>query len=358
MLLFEMIASSRRNSEFAFAQSAGRGGGAADAIVKANTDWFRPPTEEEIRERDLAQDASIALSIATLMLVAADVLWGLLGLAILGEFPWAILAFLAADLGLVWVSRSPSLRNRLLTIGRGIAGIVWFTAAVVLFGDPVAFPVGQAMLLLAIVILVVGRGGEGKFVTGIVVAVISVGLTFSLAFAQRQTEINDRNRGIAEVYELATVGRIGDAVDAMDLLLEQYPDDPWVHMAAAELFKADLIRDLNRAVVLADRAVELASGGELEARAYIVLALVQETRGEFAKAIQSVSNAIDVNDKDPLAYLIRSGFYLATERRVEAMEDLRKVEELAPGTDLAQRARLTRLQLQGANPVRITAPDN
>ena len=318
---------------------------------------FHPPTEEEIRERDLSQDAAIALSVAALILVGADILWALLGLTILGEFPWMILAFLAADLGLVWMSRSPSLRTRVLTIGRGVAGIAWFTVAVIVFGDPVAFPVGQGLLLLSILVLLLGRGGEGKVVTGIVVAVISVGLTFSLAFAQKQTEINDRNRGIAEVYELATVGRIGDAVDAMDLLLEQYPDDAWVHMNAAELFAADAIRDLNRAVLLANRAVELASD-ELKARAYLVLALVQEKRGEFAKAIESASNAVEVNDKDPLTYWIRSGFYLATERRVEAMEDLRKVEELVPGTDLAQRARLARLQLQGDSPVRITAPDN
>lgn len=353
-----MFALSLRSTKFAFAQAAGRGGGAGDAIVKANTDLFHPPTEEEIRERDLSQDAAIALSVATLILVGTDILWALLGLTILGEFPWVILAFLAADLGLVWSSRSPSLRTRVLTIGRGVAGIAWFTVAVIVFGDPVAFPVGQGLLLLSIVLLVVGRGGEGKIVTGIVVAVISVGLTFSLAFAQRQTEINDRNRGIAEAYELARVGRVGDAVDAMDLLLEQYPDDAWVHMAAAEMFAADLIRDLNRAVVLANRGVELASGGELEARAYIVLGVVQEARGEFAKAIESASNAIEVNDKDPIAYLFRSRLYLATERRVEAMEDLRKVEELAAGTDLAQSARLTRLQLQGDSPVRITAPDN
>ncbi len=352
-----MFALSLRVSDFAFARSAGRGGGGGDAIVKANTDLFHPPTEEEIRERDLAQDAAIALSVATLILVGADILWALLGLAILGEFPWVILAFLAADLGLVWMSRSPSLRTRVLTIGRGVAGIAWFTVAVIVFGDPIAYPVGQGLLLLSILVLILGRGGEGKIVTGIVVAVISVGLTFSLAFAQRQTEVNDRNRGIAEAYELATVGRIGDAVDAMDLLLEQYPDDAWVHMAAAELFAADSIRDLNRAVVLADRAVELASD-DLKARAYLVLALTQEKRGEYGKAIENVSNAIEVNNQDPFAYWIRSGLYLATERRVEAMEDLRKVEELVPGTDLAQRARLARLQLQGASPIRITAPDN
>ena len=157
-----MYALSLRISDFAFARSAGGGGGAGDAIVKANTDLFHPPTEEEIRERDLSQDAAIALSVATLILVGADILWALLGLTILGEFPWAILAFLVADLGLVWSSRSPSLRNRVLTIGRGVAGIAWFTVAVIVFGDPVAFPVGQGVLLLSILVLILGRGGEGE----------------------------------------------------------------------------------------------------------------------------------------------------------------------------------------------------
>ena len=73
-----MFALSLRSSKFAFAQSAARGGGAGDAIVKANTDLFRPPTEEEIRERDLSQDAAIALSVAALILVGADILWALL----------------------------------------------------------------------------------------------------------------------------------------------------------------------------------------------------------------------------------------------------------------------------------------
>ena len=354
-----MFTARPKNSGFALAGAAGRGGGggAADAVIKANTDWFRPPSEEEIRERDLTHEAGVALSVATLLLVGADILWGLLGLVFLGDFPWAILAFLAADLGLLWVSRSPSFRNRVLVVVRGVAGVAWFTVAAVLFGDSVAFPVGQAMLLLAVVLLVVGRGGEGKIATGIVVAVISVGLTFSLAFAQKQTELNDKNRGIAAAFELAGVGRAGDAVDAMDLLLEQYPDDAWVHMAAAELFLLDLIRDLNRAVVLADRAVELASG-ELKGRAYIVLAVVQERRGEFAKAIGNASNAIDVDDKNPLAYWIRGRLYAVTQRRVEAIEDWRRVEELAPNTDLAQAARLVRLQMQGENPVRVTAPGN
>ena len=354
-----MFTTRPRNSGFALAGAAGRGGGggAADAIIKANTDWFRPPSDEEIRERDLAHEAGVALSVATLLLVGADILWVLLGLAILGDFLWVILAFLAADLGLLWVSRSPSFRNRVLAVVRGIAGVAWFTGAAVLFGESVAFPVGQGMLLLAVVLLVVGRGGEGKIATGIAVGVISVGLTFSLAFAQKQTELNDRNQGIGTAFELASVGRVGDAVDAMDLLLEQYPDDAWVHMAAAELFASGSIRDLNRAVVLADRAVGLASS-ELKARAYIVLAVVQETRGEFAKAIASVSNSIEVDDKNPLAYWIRGRLFAVTERRVEAIEDLRKVEELAPNTDLAQGARLARLQMQGDRPVRVTAPDN
>ena len=348
-----------KNLGFAFAGTAGRGGGGgtADAIVKANTDWFRPPSEEEIRERDLAHEADVALSVATLLLVGADVLWGLLGLVILGDFPWVILAFFAADLGLVWVSRSPSFRNRVLAVARGVAGVAWFTAAVVLFGEWVAFPVGQGILLLAIVLLVVGRGGEGKIATGIAVAVVSVGLTFSLAFAQKQTEINDRNQGISAAFELASVGRVGDAVDAMELVLEQYPDDAWVHMAAAELFRSNLVRDLNRAVVLADRAVGLASS-ELKGRAYIVLAVVQEMRGEFGKAIESASNAIDADDKNPLAYMIRGRLYVVAQRRVEAIEDLRKVEELAPNTDLAQTARLARLQMQGDDPIRVTAPGN
>ena len=340
-----------------FASAGGGGGGAVDAVIKANTDWFRPPSEEEIRERDLAHEAGIALSVATLLLVGADVLWAMLGLAFLGDFQWAILAFLAADVGLAWVSRSPSFRNRALAVARGVAGVAWFTAAAILFGESVAFPVGQGILLLAVVLLVVGRGGEGKIATGIVVAVISVALTFSLAFAQKQTELNDRNQGIGQVFELASVGRVGDAVDAMELLLEQYPDDAWVHMAAAELFSSDLIRDLNRAVVLADRAVQLASS-ELKSRAYIVLAVVHEMRGEFGKAIENVSNAIEADDKNPLAYWIRGRLFAITERRVEAIEDWRKVEELAPDTDLAQGARLARLQMQGDRPVRVTAPGN
>ncbi len=354
-----MLTAKPKNSGFALAGAAGRGGGggAAGAIIKANTDWFRPPSEEEIRERDLTHDASVALAVATLLLVGADVLWGLLGLAILGDFPWVILAFLAADVSLAWVARTASLRNRTLVVARGVVGVIWFTGAAILFGESVAFPVGQGLLLLAVVLLVVGRGGEGKIATGIVVGVISVALTFSLAFAQQQTELNDKNQGIAQAFELASVGRVGDAVDAMNLLLEQYPDDAWVHMAAAELFRLDTIRDLNRSVILADRAVGLASD-DLKGRAYIVLATVQEMRGEYGKAIQSASNSIDVDDKNPVAYWIRGRLYLITQRRLEAIEDLRKVEELAPGTDLAQTARLARLQLRGDSPVRVTAPDN
>ena len=261
------------------------------------------------------------------------------------------------DAGLVRSSRSVTFRTRALVVARGIAGVGWFTAEVILFGESVAFPAGQAILLVAVVLLVVGRGGEGKIMAGIVVAVISLALTFSLAFAQMQGELNERNQGIAAAFELVSVGRAGDAVDAMDLLLEQYPDDAWVHMAAAELFGSDSIRDLNRAVVLADRAVGLASD-DVKGLAYIVLSGVQEARGEFGKAIESASNSIKVDNKNPMAYMIRGRLLAVTERRLEAIEDLRKVEELAPGSDMAQTARLARLQMQGDSPVRVTAPDN
>ena len=53
-------------SGFAFAEATG-GGGGADANVNANTDFFRLPTEDEIRERDLAHETGVALSVATLI---------------------------------------------------------------------------------------------------------------------------------------------------------------------------------------------------------------------------------------------------------------------------------------------------
>lgn len=281
----------------------------------------------------------------------------MLGLIVLGSFQWAIVAFLAIDIGLVWTSRIPSLRKRALLIGRGAAGLIWFSLEVIVFGQSVALAMGQGILLAAIALLVVGRGGEGKITAGIVCAVIAVALTFSFAFAQQQAKINELNEGIAAAFELATVGRAGEAVDTMELLIEQHPDSAWVRMAAAELFRSELIQDLNRAVVLADEAVDLASS-DLKARAYIVLATVQEMRGEIGKAIASTSESIEAERENPLAYWIRARLHATSDRRLEAIEDLLKVEELSPGTDMAQSARLVRLQMQGDSPVRVTGPEN
>ena len=344
-------------SGFLFAGVAAGGGGAADSNVNANTDFFRLPTEDEARERDLAHESAVALSVATLILVASDVLWGVLGLVLLSNFRWAILGFLAVDLTLLLASRRTTFLRRALVVARGGAGVVWFTGEAFLFGESAAYSLGQWVLLAALVLLVVGRGGDGKIMAGIVVAVISLALTFSIAFAQMQGKVNDLNREIAAAFELASVGRAGEAVERMELLVELNPDDAWVHMAAAELYRSDTIRDLNRAVFLADIAVKLADD-DLKASAYVVLATIQEMRGEARKAIDSATNSIKAEGKNPLAYMIRARLYAVTERRVEAIEDLRKVEELAPGSDIAQNARLARLQMQGDGPVRVTGPDN
>ncbi len=352
MLLNDLISTRMR-----FAESAAEGGSSLSRSIRANTDEFRLPTEEEISERELSDEASIAFSLAVIILVGSDIIWGFLGLVLLGDFRWAILVFLAVDVWILLAMRKPTVVSRVLVLARGLAGVGWFTAEAFLFDGSAVLPAGQAILLLAVAVLVIGRGGEGKVTAGVALALASLVLTFSVTFGQKQSESAELNRRINEAFELASVGRIGNAVDAMEVLLEENPDDAWIHMAAAELYRSDTISDLNRAIFLAERAVQLAPG-EMKSRAYLVRAIVHQSRGEFPKAIASADSAINSDDGNPFAYLIRARLRMLNGQRRDAIKDLRKVEELAPGSDLGQTARLERLQIEGAGAPRITAPNS
>ena len=337
------------------ARAAAGGARRETGVLQPNTDVFYIPSEEEVHEQELRQDAQIALSIAGLTLLGADVLWLILGVALLQDFRPVVLAFVAADLAIVWLSRKMNLAGRAALIVRGLAGVAWFSVEAVLFGAPWSMPAGQALLLVALLVLIVGRGGEGRVTAGLVVAVVSVVMTFAVGFVMKAEARADLNRSIEGAFELASVGRIAEAVDALNGLLEANADDAWVHMAAAEFFIMDEIRMLDRALEMARRAVELAPG-DLQTQAHLVLTRVLVARGEFADAVAALDAAVKKDGDNPLVHLLRARILTNLGRKQEAIEDYRRVEKLAPDTDVGQAARLERLQIEGPGTGRITSP--
>lgn len=348
-----LLGSSLRPARFA-ATASGRGSVGAP-IVRANTDSFRLPTEEEAREQALREDAQISVAVAVLLLLTADLLWLVLSLVLLEDFRPAIIAFVAVDAGLVWVIRKQSRAGNALIVARGLAGVAWFAVETAVFGAPISLPIGQLLLLLAAAVLSFGRGGEGKIALGIVLGLVGLIVAFALAFAQKQADETGKQSKIREVFELASVGRTADAVEAMGALLEQHKDDAWTHMAAAEFYISDSVRDLDRALELARRALELAPG-DLKVLANLVLAEVRQARGEFQDAIAAVDEAVNLDKKNPIVHMTRAQLLVEAGRRQEAVQDYRKVEELAPNSEIAQAARLERLQIEGPSRSRITAP--
>ena len=108
------------------------------------------------------------------------------------------------------------------------------------------------------------------------------------------------------------------------------------------------ISDPAAAALASDRAVEYADG-DTYAQAHYVRGFLQEQRQDYQSALESYTRAIEDRDDIPLLYLTRANIYIQLGRTQEAIADLEKIEELAPGTDAATEARIMRLNLQPAS---------
>ena len=96
--------------------------------------------------------------------------------------------------------------------------------------------------------------------------------------------------------------------------------------------------------------------GDLQTQAHLVLTRVLVARGEFADAVAALDAAVKKDGDNPLVHLLRARILTNLGRKQEAIEDYRRVEKLAPDTDVGQAARLERLQIEGPGTGRITSP--
>ena len=115
---------------------------------------------------------------------------------------------------------------------------------------------------------------------------------------------------------------------------------------ATEYFTSDVVGDLDTALEVALRAVELADG-DLEIEALLSVTDILATRGEFERALQYADEVIAKADDFPPIFMFRAQLLLQLGRTQDALTDLRRVEELAPDSDMGQLARLARLDIEG-----------
>ncbi len=314
-------------------------------ILGSNADEFFVPTVEERRDQRERDETHISLVAAALIFLVVDALWALVSVVLLGDFRVSSLAVLAVDLAVVVLTRSSGHQARTAVLIRALLGITFFAVEFALFNASYAYVLGQVLIGAGAVVLSVGRGGEGRNVLGGAFAVLGLVLAMVLMIVQTQ----GRSRAIEEqfnrAFELAVVGRIEDSREIVDELLADNPDDASVYLLSSGFFE-EVLGDRTTALALVLRAVELADG-TTEIEALFQAARLYAGQQDLARAMQQINLAIDKNDEFPMLFRVRADIFLAMGRNQDALADLRRVEEMVPGSDLAQDARVARLSIEG-----------
>lgn len=317
-------------------------------LVDPNTDSLRLPTVEEMRIQDEQDEAGISLTLGKFMLLGADILWLVLSLALTEDFRWSIVGLIAIDLLIAFRRQPERLPSQLELVARGLMGVALFTFEAVFFGAPWPLALGQVLLLAAAALQAFGAGGEGKNLLGGLLVVC--GVIFAMALSMVLAQLRDQE--IFEQYEsaylLAAAGRRDDALAVVSRIIEENPTDAEVYIQAVNFYMTNEISDPAAAALASDRAVEYADG-DTYAQAHYVRGFLQEQRQDYQSALESYTRAIEDRDDIPLLYLTRANIYIQLGRTQEAIADLEKIEELAPGTDAATEARIMRLNLQPAS---------
>ncbi len=315
------------------------------ALVGANTDSLRLPSIEQVRIEEEETEAGISLALGKFMLLGADLLWLVLSLVLVEDFRWSIVALLAIDLIIAFNRRPGRLPAQLELGARGLLGIALFTFEAAFFGAQWPLVAGQGLLLAAGALQAFGAGGEGKNLLGGFLAL--VGVVFAMAVSLLLIQVRDQDIAarFESAYVLAAAGRRDDALELVRRVIDENGQDPRIHMQAVNFYLTDEINDVAAASLAADRAVQYADD-RTYAQAHYVRGFLQENRQDYVSALASYSAAIAHSDDLPLIYLTRANVYQQLGRTQEAIADLRKVEELAPGTDAAVDARIMRLNLQ------------
>ncbi len=86
-------------------------------------------------------------------------------------------------------------------------------------------------------------------------------------------------------------------------------------------------------------------------------AQILATQGQLERALQYADEVIAKVDDSPPVLMFRARVLLQMGRTQDALVDLRRVEELAPDSDMGQLARLARLDIEGPDFSTIIPPD-
>jgi len=146
------------------------------STIPANTNAFHVPTATELQDEEERLEDRISFSLAEGLLLAADLSWAFLSLIILNDFRIAIVPLVVLDAILFLGLFRREIVERALLVIRGLAGILLFAVEVNAFNAGWPLIMGQVVLLIGAVLLVFGRGGEGRNVVGAFIMVIGLGL--------------------------------------------------------------------------------------------------------------------------------------------------------------------------------------
>jgi tetratricopeptide (TPR) repeat protein len=313
-------------------------------ILGSNADQFFVPTVEERRERRDRDETHISLVAAALIFLVVDALWALISVVLLSDFRVSSLAVLAVDVAVVVLTRNSGHQARTAVLIRALLGITFFAVEFALFDASYAYVLGQVLIGTGAVVLSVGRGGEGRNVLGGAFAVIGMVLAMVLMIVQTQGHARGVVEQVVRAEDLARVGRLDDSRAIIDNLLADNPDDADVYLIASDFF-AQVAGDIDTALALALKAVEI-SDGATRVEGLIRVASAYGARQDLPRALQHIEQAIDLDDDVPLLFLIRAFIFLDMGRNQDALADLRRVEEMAPDTDVGQQARIMRLSVE------------
>ncbi len=314
--------------------------------LRSNADEFFVPAVEERRAERERDEAHVSLITASFIVLVADVLWALVSTVLLSDFRLASLAVLLTDAAVVSLTRKSGLRARTAVVTRGLVGIVLFGLEIAFFEANSAYILGQLLIAGGAVVFAVGRVGEGRNALGGTLVIVGLILAMVIGLVQEQARVRALSEQFLQAMELALVGQMENSRDVVNQLLEDNPDDPSVYLMAIDYFASDVVRDLDTALAVALRAVELADG-EMELQALLSVAQILAMQQDLVGALGYVERAIDKDDSIPGLYMLRAQVLVDLGRTQDALSDLRRVEEMAPDTDLGQQARLRRLTLEG-----------
>ena len=316
------------------------------STIPANTNAFHVPTATELQDEEERLEDRISFSLAEGLLLAADLSWAFLSLIILNDFRIAIVPLVVLDAILFLGLFRREIVERALLVIRGLAGILLFAVEVNAFNAGWPLIMGQVVLLIGAVLLVFGRGGEGKNVVGAFIMVIGLGLGIVLTGFHYQG-VREAIAGQFQVaVELASVGRYDEASEIVGKVVTDNQHNASVHLLAANYFAEDVVADIESAIKAAERAALLGNRDE-RALAYFALGFFYAQLGEWSRAIENFTFSEKESPDNPAIYMNRAMSFIQIGRTQDALNDLRNVEKISPDSDFATQARMARLSLEG-----------